>query len=478
MAVIGTLVSCQEKKEEPRPNFIFFLTDDISYSDIGCYGNDFVQTPNIDQMAAEGLLFENAYLTTSSCSPTRCSIITGRYPHNTGAPELHTNLPDNQVMFPELLREAGYYTVLSGKNHMGGAVKRAFDTITSGGGPGHEEHWVPLLQSRPKDQPFFCWFASVDAHRDWQFDSTSVTYDPDSIEVPPMLYDGPETRRDLADFYHEVTRTDYYLGELRKELESQGIADHTYIIYCGDNGRPFPRCKVRLYNSGTKTPFVVCGPGVSKGRTRSLISVIDIAPTFLELAGVKQHRRIQGVSFRKILEDPEASTRDYAFAEHNWHVYQGHERMVRYGYWMYIRNWFPERRVMCVESAPVFPAGKELWQAYEEDKTTPEQEDVFKVPRPEEELYHVTEDPHQFNNLAGQEAYADTLYFLRQVMDQWVGETGDHVPDPITPDRETLDRVRYKDWKRGQMAGARLGADTISMTGPVVIEDVVVSEAK
>ena len=466
-----SFVSCQKEEETP-PNFIFFLTDDISFSDIGCYGNDFVHTPHIDRMAAGGLVFDNACLTASSCSPTRCSIITSRYPHNTGAPELHTPLPGNQVMFPELLRQAGYYTVLSGKNHMGGVVERAFDTITGGGGPGHEQHWIPLLQDRPRDKPFFCWFASVDAHRPWQFDSTAVRYDPDSVKVPPMLYDGPETRQDLAGFYHEVSRTDYYLGEIIKELERQGIADQTYIVYCGDNGRPFPRCKVRLYESGIKPPFIVTGPGVKKGRTGALVSVIDIGPTLLELAHVPRHPRMQGVSFKKILEEPASATRDFAFAEHNWHVYQGHERMVRFGDWMYIRNWFPDRRVMCVESAPVFPAGKELWEAYEEGRTRPEQEDIFQVSRPEEELYHVADDPFQFDNLAGKQAYLDTLSFMREVMNCWVSETGDHVPDPITPDRETLDRDQYEDFQRGEMAGARFGADTVTRTGPVYLQDV------
>ncbi len=106
------------------PNFIIYLTDDIGWNDVGCYGNASIKTPNIDRLAAAGLKFQNAYLTTSSCSPSRCSLLTSRYPHNTGAPELNDNLPRGQVMFPELLKRAGYYTVLSGKNHMGNKLPR------------------------------------------------------------------------------------------------------------------------------------------------------------------------------------------------------------------------------------------------------------------------------------------------------------------------------------------------------------------
>ena len=95
-----------------KPNIVFFIADDVSQDDFGCYGHPVIKTPHIDSLSANGMRFDNAYLTTSSCSPSRCSIITGRYPHNTGAPELHVRLPQQQVRFPELLREAGYYTVL------------------------------------------------------------------------------------------------------------------------------------------------------------------------------------------------------------------------------------------------------------------------------------------------------------------------------------------------------------------------------
>lgn len=101
-----------------RPNIVFFIADDMSQEDLGAYGHPSIQTPNIDALAAQGMRFDNAYLTTSSCSPSRCGIITGRYPHNTGAPELHAILPEAQIRFPELLRQAGYYTALAGKNHM------------------------------------------------------------------------------------------------------------------------------------------------------------------------------------------------------------------------------------------------------------------------------------------------------------------------------------------------------------------------
>src|SRR5690606_30678470 len=126
--------------------------------------------------AKRSLKFENVYLTTSSCSPSRCSIISGRYPHNTGAPELHDPLPPGQVMFPQLLKESGYYTVLSGKNHMGSQTKYAFEIISPGKGPGGQEDLVSMMLARPKNNPFFFWFASLDAHRPWQIESKGTNY--------------------------------------------------------------------------------------------------------------------------------------------------------------------------------------------------------------------------------------------------------------------------------------------------------------
>ncbi|SFB90536.1 arylsulfatase [Parapedobacter composti] len=457
-----------------RPNFILFITDDIGWGDIACYGNPTVKTPNIDSLANKGLLFENAYLTASSCSPSRASLITGRYPHNTGAPELHDPLPPGQVMFPQLLKEAGYYTVLSGKNHMGPQVKQAFSLISPGKGPGGEEDWVSIIKTRPRDKPFLAWFASYDAHRDWQFDDKGTAYSPDAVFVPPMLYDGPVTRSDLAGYYHEVSRVDYYLGALMEELERQQLLDHTYVIFMSDNGSPFPRNKTRLYDSGIKTPFIVYGPGVATGRTKALVSTIDVAPTLLELAGMAVDGRIQGQSFRPFLKNgTKKGSRDFVFAEHNWHVFQAHQRMVRYKDWVYIRNAFPEKAAYAAESTRHYPAGNELWDAYDNGLTRKEQEDIFRVPRPPEELYRVTADPHQFHNVVNTKRYRKKLRFLRKVMDQWIDETGDTVPENPTPDRDDIYGNRLPgDWQKGEKPGAAKHAEKITKKGPLRKRDI------
>ncbi len=455
---------------DDRPNFIFFITDDISWDDLGCYGNDYVKTPNLDAMAAEGMRFTQAYLTISSCSPSRCSIITGRYPHNTGAPELHTDLPE-QPTFVGQLKESGYYTALSGKHHMGDAVDPHFDLISKGKGPGKEEDWVEILAERPQDQPFFCWFASADAHRKWNFDDNAPIYDPETVPVPPFLYDGPKTRQDLADYYHEVSRTDYFMGKLREELKRQGILENTYIIYTADNGRPFPRSKVRLYDSGIKTPFLVsCPTKIEPAVCDSLVSTLDIAPTILQLAGLEKTERMQGVSFVPLLENPKAKIRDYAFAEHNWHVFSAHERMVRFGDYIYIKNNRPELQSLNMESDPSFPAGEELWEMHAAGKLNENQKDIFQIPRPEEELYRVSKDPHQFTNLADNPEYAATLEEARGLMTRWVEETGDTVPADPTPDRQDLEGTKNPDFEYRTFPGTEKNAIEVNAAGPILAE--------
>lgn len=466
-----TLLSAQQTS---GPNFVLFITDDIGWGDIGCYGNPTVKTPHIDGLAEAGTKFQNVYLTTSSCSPSRASIITGRYPHNTGAPELHDPLPAGQVMFPELLKEAGYYTVLSGKNHMGPQTKHAFDKISPGGGPGGQADWVSIIKGRPENRPFFFWFASHDAHRGWQFDDQGTTYDPDSLFVPPMLYDGPVTRQDLAGYYHEVSRADHFLGEVIKALAEQHVLENTYIIFMSDNGSPFPRNKSRLYDSGIKTPFIVYGPDVARGVNDALVSAVDIGPTILELAGVAVDGRMQGRSFRSGLKDNmRQAHREFIFSEHNWHVFQAHERMVRYKDWVYIRNAFPERPNYAAESTRHYPAGDELWDAYEQGLTSPEQEDVFRVPRPAEELYRVSTDPYQFDNVVDKRKNRKMLAYLRRVLDQWIEETGDSVPERPTPDRDDVyGKPLPGDWEKGGKAGADKDAERITATGPVTVNDI------
>lgn len=326
---------------------------------------------------------------------------------------------------------------------MFGNQDRAFDEITGGGGPGKEEDWVKHVQERPKDKPFFFWFAASDAHRDWALNDDAPTYTRDDIVVPPYLVDTQITREDLTGYYHEVSRYDHFIGLVTAELKKQGVLDNTLIVVAADNGRPFPRCKSRVYDSGIKTPWVVHFPRLiqSASVSKSLVSVIDLSATCLELAGIDPPDCIQGQSFVPILKDPKAEVRQMVFSEHNWHVYKNHERMLRFGDFVYIKNNFPDQPNLCYESDTKFPAGKELWKAHAAGKTNAQQQQVFANPCPGEELYMMSRDPDQFNNLATNPDYTTQLNQARVLLAEWAQQTGDTVPENPTPHRHAPPRI-------------------------------------
>jgi N-sulfoglucosamine sulfohydrolase len=436
VVAFNAVISCTNQKPEEKlqPNFIVFIADDAAWNDFGTYGNNNIKTPNINKLADEGVVFTNAFLTTSSCSPSRCSILTGRYPHSTGAPELHMPLPASQLLFAGELQKAGYYTAVAGKYHIG--PKRAeFDSIY-GGGPSGCENWVKAIQNRPKDKPFFLWLAAIDPHRDYFPNTIPEPHSPADVIVPPYLPDNDSTRKDLALYYDEISRMDSYIGKVMKELEQQGAGENTLVIFMTDNGRPFPRAKTRLYDSGIKTPFIVRWPAkLKKGTAGALVSSIDIAPTFCELAGAELPETFQGVSFVPVLEDYSAQTRDYIAAEHNWHDYQAHERAVRNKQYLYIRNAFPHLNASPPADAVRSITYREMIKLYHAGGLNQFQRDCFIEPRPAEELYDVVNDPYQFNNLAENPEYAKALEEMRKLLDAWTEKYDDKVPENPTPDK-------------------------------------------
>jgi arylsulfatase A-like enzyme len=346
LLLCGTLVT----KSQEKPNIVLFIADDVSRDDIGCYGNTQVKTPHIDRLAASGIKFTNMFLTASSSSPSRNSIITGRYPHNTGGAELHTEPPDYMISFPELLRRIGYFAVQAGKFHMGPYARRGFDQVNDNNmlnGDGGEELWVKCLQERPREKPFFMWFAAMDAHRPWGLNEFSGTHNPAEADPPYYLANGRGTKEDLAKYYNEIARFDHYIGLVSEELKKQGVYDNTVMIIMADNGRPFPHSKTRVNDRGLRTPFIVHWPGgigIKPSECKALLSAIDIAPTILSIAGEQTPEQVQGRSFVRLLKNPAAKFRNFIFAEHNWHDYEAHERMVMSEDFLYILN-----------SRPLFP---------------------------------------------------------------------------------------------------------------------------
>ena len=476
---------------EERPNVILFIADDVSWNDVGCYGNTAARTPHIDALASRGIRFDRAFLTASSCSPSRSSIITGRYPHNTGkAAELHQAISGHLPWFPELLRDAGYYTALSGKHHMKtsapqsgpGTRPRAFDHVDQGrtqDNSGGHANWVRVVRHRPRDKPFFFWFAANDAHRRWDADVQWDTerygpmHSPGDVVVPPFLSDDPETRRDLASYYNEVTRFDFFVGSVVAELTQQGVLENTLIYVMADNGRPFPRAKTRLHDSGMRTPLVAHWPDgiVNVGPNPALVSAIDLAPTILSLTGAEIPKTVQGKSMLPLLRNTANSIRRYAFSEHNWHDYESHGRSVRTTDFVLVKNFRPRLPWQGPADSVRSPSHRRLLALQQTGKLTAAQQDVFLEPRPNVEFYNMSTDPYQLTNLAQQPRYGAGKEELLDILNQWMDRTGDSVPAGISPDtfdRETGERLPQPDTLPGIVLtpGEDRNADLVNDPGP------------
>ena len=457
---VGFAMPCRADIE--WPNMVLILADDMAAEDCGPYGNAAVRTPNLDRLAKQGMRFDQAFLTCSSCSPSRASIITSRYPHSTGAQQLHWPLPADQVTFVEKLKEAGYWTAQAGKWHLGEDIKPRFDVVhdastagfsvaTKGAQAGAMVDkqdpsgcgaWVSTLRERPKGKPFFLWLAALDPHRDYEENAIPEPHQPESVVVPPYLPDVPETRRDLALYYDEITRLDGYLGQVLDELDKQGVAENTIVMFISDNGRPFPRCKTTVYDSGIRTPLIVRWPEkiTPGGVCTSLVSSVDIGATLLDVAGLSSPESFQGQSFLSLLIHPDQPGRRFVYAEHNWHDYAAHERAVRDKRFKYIRNSYVDLTASPPADAVRSPTYRAMQRLRDSRQLTPEQAACFVKPRPTEELYDVQNDPHELHNLAADPLYRVVVIALRKALDKWTRETKDRVPAVRTPDdfdRET-----------------------------------------
>ncbi len=448
-------LGAEESRAEPeQPNLVLIIADDLGFDDCTPFGGKHVHTPNLQRLADEGMRFDHAFLTCSSCSPSRSTMITGRYPHNTGAEQLHWPLPKDQITFVEQLKAKGYWTGQAGKWHLGNAVKNRFDVLYEMGNSAFQlskdgkgkirgkgdgsgcENWLPLLKSRPKDKPFFMWLASADPHRDYEPNTFDPPHRPENAFVPSYLPDVPETRKDLVMYYDEIARLDRYIGLVLHELKRQNVEKNTMILFLSDNGRPFPRCKTTIYDSGIRTPLIVRWPDKIKANSvcHQLVSSVDLASTFLDLAKIKPGKSFQGKSFVPLFTNPNAKIREEIYAEHNWHDYESRSRAVRTLRYKYILNEYPDLPNTPPADAVRSPTYQAMIKLYKEGKLPPKQSMPFMKPLPVEEFYDLQVDPDELVNLAQDPKWQNVKEDLAKRLTNWKKETADITPTSRTPD--------------------------------------------
>lgn len=460
LTIICTLTVSAEKKVPP--NFIIIIADDMSISDMSCYGNKGIKTPNLQKLADSGIKFTNTYLTAANCSPSRASIITGRWPVSNGQTDLATGALVNYKLqwpkffdkidfFPKLLKDAGYYTAQSGKWHIGfhwlkasGPAKGGFDHTDAKGGASGGDNWLKVLDNRPKDKPFFMWFAAHDPHDPWKAPKVHSLED---VTVPPFIPDTKRMRSDLAKYYDEIHRLDKHVGRVIHTLKEQGVYENTVVIFMADNGRGFWRSKSYIYDAGMQTPFLLSWPEKIKiSQTADhLISAIDLAPTLIELAGLKpDDYTFQGRSILPILLNTKsANVNKYIISEQNWHGYANHYRSVRdKDGFLYVWNGNPDRSGVGSKNYVDY-----MVKLNNQGQLTDLQKDPLVFPRNENELYQYKKDIHQQNNLINSPEYNEKIVELREVLKKWKLLTGDKMAEKEIPDWYQRPYIREKPQK-------------------------------
>jgi arylsulfatase A-like enzyme len=422
------------------PNVVVFVGDDLGWRDSGTYGNDAIHTPNIDRLARTGLRVELAFGTSPQCSPSRISILTGRYPHTTRTEDLHTPLPDRERILPSYLQARGYFTGHMAKTHYGPAAERQFQWYSPA-----TANAFPEFLHQAQGQPFFLWVGFHEPHRPYPADQPRDGHTPARVKVPPHLADTPETRGDLARYYDAIGRMDRQIGAMLAELERRGLRDRTLVVFLSDNGAPFPREKGTLYDSGTRTPLILSWPGVIPGGTRyhrGMVSTIDLAPTILELAGAERPEEMQGQGFRQLIAAPASYVgRDAVFTERNWHDCDEHQRAIRTSRFKLIRTDAYTGLPLCsaadIGGSPSFLALRSLQKA---GRLTAAQRALFQSPRPQLELYDLKADPWELRNVADQPAYAREVRELAQALQRW-SEQSDDFPAAYRVRDDNTDRL-------------------------------------
>ncbi|MFP4158055.1 MAG: sulfatase [Opitutales bacterium] len=457
LALIG-LVGDAQAQETTRPNIVLLIADDLGAGDIGAVGHPTIQTPNLDRLVAGGVHFQRAFATSSSCSPSRASIFTGRWPHATGAEDLHVPLPTEQRILPEMLREAGYHTMHAGKLHLGEKQAARFDASHAEGDAHYSsgivdtsaDSWLNLLAERPMDRPFFLSIGYSDPHRPYHEGVIEPPTDPADVIVPPYLADTPLTRSELALYYDYARRMDGNVGLVLDWLKQEDLTDETIVLFMSDNGIPFPRAKTTCYDSGLRVPLVISWPGTlpANQTTDALASLADVVPTLLGLVGLEIPDSVQGVDQGGILRNPAGpAVREYVFAERNWHNWDDHQRAVRDTRYKYISNAFPNEPAVPASDLLNSVAYAELLRLRDLGSLTSAQMRLFMVPRPGEELYDLSRDPWEFVNLANDPAFADVKERMRDALERWT-------VDDVSPEKRYHHNVNfYTGEKHGKQSG-------------------------
>ncbi|MFW5980722.1 MAG: sulfatase [Halanaerobiaceae bacterium] len=441
-----------------KPNILLAIADDASHME--AYGCDFVNTPNFNQVAEEGILFENAFTSNPKCAPSRASLLTGRHTWQLEDACNHFGIfPAKFEVYPNLLEEAGYFIGYTGKGWAPGDWEKGGFSHNPAGHEYNEIRLEPpadscisdkdytgnfekFLKERPKDKPFCFWYGGHEPHRPYTQDKegTKAVNTINEVEVPSYLPQEEVVKNDLLDYAFEIEWFDQHLGQMIAKLKEIGEYENTLIVVTSDNGMPFPRVKGQMYEQDFNLPLAMCWKNKTGGKreVKDLINFIDLAPTFLEAAGLEVPGEMSGKSLMNIIDSAQSGQVD----ETRNRVYLGRERhdlgrKNDYGYpvrcvrtekYLYVHNFKPDR----------WPAGNPE-TGFTNCDSSPTKSLILKQheqgkdyyynlafgKRPREELYNIIDDPECINNLADKAEYEELKQKLWEELIEKLEETGD-----------------------------------------------------
>ena len=442
LIILVSLSSGKEKVLEELPNILWLTSEDNSPL-LGCYGDEFATTPNLDKLASEGFLYTHAYANAPVCAPARNTILTGVYANSAGNQHMRSKYPVSEKIkpYPLYLHPLGYYCTNNSKTDYN---TNSIDKNEIWDESGRKAHY----KNRTEGQPFFAVFNTGISHESSihkSIPNEELRHKPDEVPIPPYHPATPEMKHDWAQYYDRVEDMDTWTGEKLKELEELGLKENTIVFYYADHGGVLARSKRFLYETGTHVPFIVHipekykylfpeeKPGVKINR---MISFVDLAPTILSITGIGIPEYMQGNAF---LGNQKTDNPEYVY------MFRGRMderydmcRSVRDPKYRYIKNYMPYRiyghHLNYLWRAPSIRSWE---QAYLNDECN-ETQSIFWNKKPIEELYDTENDPWEINNLANDPAYKEVLERMRVVNKEWMTNIHDA---GFIPEADLIDRA-------------------------------------
>lgn len=428
--------AAQTQQPSQRPNIIFIIADDLSHTDIGCYGSPNARTPNLDALAAQGVRLTHCYNAIAMCVPTRNMLFTGLFLVRNGSYRNHTHCKPGVISMVQYFQQLGYRTGLSGKVHVGPRESFPFETIpgltvqTLSATDDYSLDGITEFMTRDSAQPFLLVAAFIQPHVPWTMGDRSAT-DPAALKLPPHWADTPETRDAYVKYLAEVSFLDKQVGDLLARIDTAGLRDNTVVIFLSEQGAQFPGAKWTCWEQGLRAGALIRWPGVvNPGSISSaLIQYVDFVPTILDIAGSKQKLNLDRRSFINVLLGKTDEHGKYAYGIHNNSPEDPPYpiRSVRTKEYSYIRNLLPNERyiVKFMQQDPAQPYYPSWIQAAENNDERAIAAINRNEHRPAEELYNLRTDPWEMNNLAASPVHRDALEELRAALDAWMAQQND-----------------------------------------------------